>query len=134
MAKSNNPDGRPPKYDTPEEMQEVIDLFFSKCDEDKDPYTITGLALELGMSRQALCDYEKKGEFLDTIKKAKQKVESYAEKSLYRNNQVTGVIFNLKNNFGWVDKQEKELSGNLGISGVLDEIDGSSAGLPESEE
>ena len=28
----------------------------------------------------------------------------HAEESLWRKNQVAGIIFNLKNNYGWQDK------------------------------
>ena len=102
-----NPVGRPVMYKTPEEMQKAIDEYFRECDTNNDPYTVTGLALALGMSRQALINYENRDEFVDTIKKAKQRVEAYIEKKMYGNN-VTGLIFNLKNNFGWVDRQEIE--------------------------
>jgi len=73
------------------------------------PYTITGLALALDTSRETLLDYEDKAEFSDTIKKAKDKCHNYVEKSLLTGNP-TGAIFNLKNNYGWKDKTESELS------------------------
>lgn len=123
------PAGRPPKYKTPEEMQIIIDKYFWACEirklfidgmeglytpeeleqataitKDIHP-TISGLAYTLGMSRQALCDYEVKEKFLDTVKTAKQRVEMYLEQKLFGHN-VTGPIFNLKNNFGWKDKTE----------------------------
>ena len=37
------------------------------------------------------------------------KVEEALEQRLY-GNAVTGIIFNLKNNFGWQDKTEKEVT------------------------
>lgn len=112
------PAGRPPKFKTPEAMQKVIDAYFDSCwDIDEDgkrkqtrPYTITGLALALGMSRRALLDYEKKDEFLPTIKRAKLIVENWVEEQLYRKTQVTGAIFNLKNNYGWKDKNETDIT------------------------
>ena len=73
------------------------------------PFTITGLALAIDMTREGLLDYEKKpshAEFADTIKKAKQIVLKFNENRLHSSNQVTGVIFNLKNNFNWIDRQE----------------------------
>ena len=96
--------GRPPKYNTPEEMQAAIDAYF---DEEEIP-TVTGLALALGFdSRNALLYYESdKPEFLGTIKKAKLRIEAHLERQLYRGSSVTGLIFNLKNNFGWKDAQE----------------------------
>ena len=91
--------GRPPKFSSPEEMQVLIDEYFTYCDENKRPYIVTGLALYLDTSREFLTNYEKKDQFFDTIKKAKQKIMEYAESALFRNSQVAGVIFNLKNNY-----------------------------------
>jgi len=114
-----NPVGRPPKYKTPEEMQEAIAAYFVEIDThnttfplNQRPYTITGLAMAIDLTRQQLIDYSQKkdGEFLDTIKKAKQKVERFNEEQLYRTSQVTGVIFNLKNNFDWKDKTETDMN------------------------
>ena len=76
------------------------------------PYTITGLALFLGTTRQTLLDYEERDEFSDTIKAAKLKIESFAEERLYSNKgSVAGTIFSLSNNFGWKNKVEQENSG-----------------------
>lgn len=114
------PAGRPAKYNTPEEMQDAIDWYFFECYYDScgfprnypKPVTITGLALYLGFeSRQSLTDYSRKDEFSCTIKRAKMRVEQYLEERLFGNN-VTGIIFNLKNNFGWKDKQDHTVSGN----------------------
>ena len=105
--------GRPPKYTKKEEMQKKIDEYFMKCDKDNEPYTVTGLGLALDMSRQDLINYSNKEEFFYTIKKAKLKVENYLEKRLINDNSATGIIFNLKNNYGWKDKQENI---NVGVS------------------
>lgn len=71
-------------------------------------YTITGLAMALNTTRETLLDYENKDEYSDTIKKAKSKIENYVENNLFGSN-VTGPIFNLKNNYGWRDKTEQDL-------------------------
>lgn len=73
------------------------------------PYTITGLALALDTSRETLLDYEDKEDFSDTIKKAKDKCHNYVENSLLTSNP-TGAIFNLKNNYGWKDKTETDIT------------------------
>ena len=99
------PGGRPLKFQSVEEMQEMIDAYFEKCDAEEEPYTITGLAIALGAtSRQTIINYEKRDEFFDTIKSAKLRVENYAEKQALTKNSA-GAIFVLKNH-GWTDKQE----------------------------
>ena len=101
--------GRPLKYTSVEDMQRDIDKYFAECDEQKRPYTVSGLAYALGTNRQTLINYEEKSEFIDTIKSAKAKIERFNEEMLYSKDISTvGVIFNLKNNYGWKDKQEIE--------------------------
>jgi hypothetical protein len=123
--------GRPPIFTSVEEMQEKIDAYFKECEgkvmKDEDgkpilnkygqpiiygakPLTITGLALALGfVSRQSLLNYEAKDEFFDTIKKAKAKVEEYAESRLFDKDGSNGAKFSLSNNFsGWAEKQQIE--------------------------
>jgi hypothetical protein len=101
--------GRPLKFNSAEEMQTAINQYFAKCDAEDRPYTVSGLAVALDTNRQTLINYEDKDEFFDTIKKAKAKIEAYNEEMLYNKNiPTTGVIFNLKNNYGWKDKQEIE--------------------------
>lgn len=73
------------------------------------PYTVTGLALALDTSRETLTDYEDKEEFSDTIKRAKDRIQNYLELNL-NSPSPTGTIFNLKNNYGWKDKTESEIT------------------------
>ena len=131
--------GCPPMYKTPEEMQAVIDKYFEDCegeyirDEEGNietdkhghpvktkarPLTITGLALALGFTtRQALLNYEGKEEFVDTVKRAKAKVEQYAEERLFDKDGVNGAKFNLSNNFkGWSEKQQ--IDSNVNTTGT----------------
>lgn len=119
--------GRPPFYETIEELDKkiaeywnyILGDFTEEEHEDEEGVTftrkvytrypehpsVTGLALYLGFtSRQALLNYEDKPEFVDSVKKAKLKVEHSYEQALHGRNQA-GPIFALKN-FGWADKQE----------------------------
>lgn len=99
--------GAPRQYKNIEELQEKIDNYFDNCDNLEKPYTITGLAMALDLTRQGLINYEEREEFVDTIKKAKQKVLNQLEENLISGKGSTpGIIFNLKNNYNWVDKQE----------------------------
>ena len=125
------PVGRPPAFTSVEEMQVLIDKYFEECDgkpfldkdgnpmrnkdgkiirDDRRPYTVTGLALALGFnSRTSLLNYEGKEEFVNTILRAKARVEKYAEERLYDNNGANGAKFSLANNFkGWTEKQTIE--------------------------
>ncbi|HIU51419.1 MAG TPA: DNA-packaging protein [Candidatus Merdicola faecigallinarum] len=105
--------GRPKKYTEVEIMQQKIEMYFKECEKKNEPYTVTGLCLALDICRDTLAEYAKNSEFSDTIKKAKLKVENYLEKHLITDSSTTGIIFNLKNNFGWTDKQQLEHSGNI---------------------
>lgn len=128
---SKNKGGRPPMYKSVEEIQKKIDEYFIDCEGkplldaegnpmiDKygnpirtgvRPLTITGLALALGFtSRQALLNYQEKEEFVDTITRAKAKVEQYAEERLFDRDGANGAKFSLANNFeGWREKQQIE--------------------------
>jgi hypothetical protein len=97
---------RPLKFKTIKKLQSKIDKYFK--DTPKDEWTITGLAMALDTYRQTLCNYEEKDEFVDTIKKAKQKVENGYEIDLKKSGR-SGTIFALKN-FGWTDRSETDLT------------------------
>lgn len=98
------PAGRPLKYETPEALQKAVDAYFDNLKEGQPP-TVSGLALALDVDTSTLRNYEGREEFFATIKKAKQRIEEALESGLW-GGSVTGLIFNLKNNFGWKDKQE----------------------------
>lgn len=102
--------GRPLKFKTIEELQAKIDAYFAYCDEHQEPYIVTGLAVFLDTSRETLLDYQGKKDFSDAITKAKEKCHAYAEKRLFGTTQVAGAIFNLKNNYGWKDKTETDVT------------------------
>ena len=123
--------GRPPFYNSVEEIEEKIEAYFKECEGkplcDADgipvvdkwgnpimygvrPLTITGLALALGFtSRQALLNYQAKPMFVDTITRAKARIEQYAEERLFDKDGANGAKFSLANNFdGWREKQTIE--------------------------
>ena len=106
--------GRPRLYETEEQLALVIGEYFQYCVNKEKRPTISGLALELGMTTQTLRQYEQKDKFSSTIKQAKQIVESNWEERLFSGG-CTGAIFWLKNNAkGWHDKTEQELTGKDG--------------------
>lgn len=127
---------RPKKYETPEEMERAIKEYFDEitvtCIDDEGneykkyvrPPTVTGLAYALGVTRQTLLNYQNEYDekFLDTITRAKTKIEMYAEEQLYRQRGSTnGVQFNLKNNFNWEDKKVQQHEGDGVINVTLED-------------
>lgn len=128
-----NKGGAKPMYNTPEEMEQIIDDYFESCwdevweevynkedrswiwvqkfDRDGKPLmklierpTVTGLALVLGFtSRQALLNYQVKKEFVDTVKKAKLIVEHYYEKGVTEGDIHPATGIFILKNFEWKD-------------------------------
>lgn len=113
------------KFKSAKELKEKVEEYFDTCYQTKRPYTISGLALWLGLTTQTLRRYEKEygdTEYADIIKLAKQRVEEYAEKSLYDNKSSNGAKFVLQNNFGWCDKQDVNLSGEVNQVVKLEDV------------
>ena len=105
------------KYKNAEEMKLIIDEYFDMCNNNRRPYTVSGLARHLGLTRKTLLEYQKKygGEYAVIIEDAKTRIEEFVEACLFKSGIATGTIFNLKNNFGWSDKQELEHSGDVNV-------------------
>ena len=105
------------------------------------PPTVTGLAMALGTGRKLLIEYEERGlgenatdfdrDFRNTIKAAKDLIEAYNTEILTTGSApAAGIIFNLKNNWGWVDKYENDgktdnfntnVNTNVDTAGLTDE-------------
>jgi hypothetical protein len=113
------PRGKPLAFPTVESLQEAVDSYFAPGgdawdgtgDEVKFLPTMSGLALALDVDRKTVLNYSNKDDYFPTIRKARAIIENNLEKNLY-GNSVTGLIFNLKNNFGWNDKQELDHTSN----------------------
>ena len=103
--------GRPRAFKSVEEVEEKINAYFNYCEEKEKPYTMSGLAYYLEVSRQTLVNYSYKDEYFDTIKKARDRVQMQLEENALSNKaNPTFTIFNLKNNFDWKDKIEHSSS------------------------
>lgn len=151
--------GRPFKFESASQLRVAIQTYFDLCDPrvvtemresgiSKDnrtifieretlteqiPYTITGLARHLKVSRQTLINYRKpehfeksdmseqeRQEIFATIEDGIQRVEEYNERQLHKSGISNGIKFNLTNNFGWEDKTVQETKT---VSAELDEIE-----------
>mgnify|MGYP003548349556 CR=1 FL=1 len=102
--------GKPRSYKSVEEFELKCSGYFIETLKKKKPVGIAGLAAYLDIDRTTLWNYEKK--YPETyglvIKQAKAKIEAFLEQGLYERNHVTGIIFNLKNNFGYAEREKVE--------------------------
>jgi len=135
--------GQKRRFMSPQHLQSMIDEYFESCNGplldrygnlvyDKDgrlvktqvePWTVSGLALYLGVSTNTLKKYrqgmiddlltEMKADtddymtFSSVVLRARQKIEGYAEKRLYDKDGQYGARFVLDNAFGWISKKEQ---------------------------
>jgi len=82
------------------------------------PYTLQGFDAFVGWTRETRSQYAGDPEFSDTLEQIKGIVYAYNVESLWKSSS-SGVVFSLKNNFGWVDKIIQE-NRNLSLDDVLD--------------
>ena len=139
--------GRPPKYKNVEEIEDKIEQYFAICEGEPlldnewkpvvnkygypcwikppKPPTVTGLALALGFTtRLSLLNYQDKKEFMNTITRAKTKIEEYAESRLFDRDGSNGAQFSLRNNFkGWNGEQEKSQDEMKKLDEIIRNID-----------
>jgi len=129
--------GQPMKYQTVEELQKDIDLYFNECDSHTEKVTrkykkivgdavvefeeiidesrplipsIAGLAYHIGVSRLTLYNYSESEKFFNTIKRARDKILGNIENALLNSeNPSAGKIF-LAKNYGYTDKTEQEVT------------------------
>jgi len=107
-------------FSSPKELEKKIKEYYEYCDKFKKPLTIAGLAVFLGVDRNTVYNYQKKGdEYFRIIKKARDKVlASLEERAVTKGN--AGVIFILKN-YGYTDKQEISYSKEIKPEIVIDD-------------
>jgi len=100
-------EGRPLLFSTVQELETKLDDYFETMKTTRDIPTITGMAVHLDVDRKTLLNYSNKDEFFPALKRAKAKCEAALEsRALLGGLNPAMTIFSLKNNYGWVDKQE----------------------------
>ena len=109
--------GRPNKW-TPAECAEIITGYLQDRIDNDRTITKAGLMVALGISHEALSNYasgeygkteDDKRAYVDIFSATSAVIEDQLEEQLSRDKgQVSGVIFRLKNHYGWRD--EKHLS------------------------
>jgi hypothetical protein len=143
--------GRPFKFTDPNSFKQAVNAYFDSCDPhvvekvvdgginaqgetiwnkravmtNQRPYTLSGLARALAVSRATLLNYqdpahyseeipdEVRQEILATLRQARARCDEYAESQLFEGN-ANGAKFNLTNNYErWADKTVQEHEGGF---------------------
>ena len=120
-----NKGGRPPKFKTPEELQNKFEDYMQ--DKEFDTYkSLSGLAVYCGTYRDYLTrTIEERPEFHDTIKGIKERLSHFCLNNAKEGDKNQALnIFLLKNN-GYTDKTESEVThkGNISIEKLFNDID-----------
>lgn len=101
------------KYKTEEELSKGIEEYFEDCKKREKPYTMSGLANWLGITRKTLINYGKTDKFYTLVKKAKETVQQQIEENILDGTfNTTAGIFNLKANYSWDDGNKVQVNIN----------------------
>lgn len=105
---------------TPATLQKRIDQYFER--NKKGTLSMTGLALHLGITRKTLIEYAKTDAIGQVLEMAKLRCENKLEERMIQGVPPTGMIFILKNNYGWKDKVEVDqtINGTLSLATLFD--------------
>lgn len=103
---------RKPIFATPKDMMRAVNAYFDTADENETPYTVSGLCLHIGMSRESFLSNKYDPIYADVIDQAKLLLQQQHEINLLTHRQTKGTVFALKN-LGWSDKASLD----VGVSG-----------------
>jgi len=121
---AKHPGGRPLKLQSAKKVQEAIDGYFSKCEQEKTPVTLMGLCCALEIEKQAFMRYVAgegdHAKLSPLLKRAHRRVEeSYEKRGMTAQNPAFS-IFVLKN-MGWTDRQDIDINARLRPSSYSEE-------------
>ena len=103
--------GRPFKFPTVRALKARIKDYFDYVKSHDVPLTIERLCCFLDCSRNTLLNYQARDEFAPIITRVKREIlANKAEMLLSNKGNTQGIIFDLKNNHGYRDKQDVEMS------------------------
>lgn len=104
----NQPAGRKKKY-TPITLKNRIIDYFAMIKALDRPPTVSGLMVHLKMHRDQFYQYYEYPEFRPVMEQTKLLIENWAEEKVVLSKyNPSGLIFVLKNRFGWKDTQTVE--------------------------
>lgn len=137
---------KPMKFPTVKSLSDGIDGYFNECSDQGYPVTKVGMACYLKCHRDTLNAYEKgdyddrgvdeNGDtYSDVLKLAEQKIQAtvWQQGMLGNINSAFGTLY-LKTHHGATDKTDVTSGGQkVGVTGILETIDGNSANLPKED-
>jgi len=101
-------------YQDEQVFADKVEAYFVETEAAGKHATLAGLSYFLGFAdKQTFVDYEQHGgTFPLTVKRARLRMEADRHDRVISKDSFTpGLIFDLKNNHGWKDKTEQELTG-----------------------
>ena len=101
-------------YQDAEVFTDKVEAYFVEVETKGKHATLAGLSYFLGFAdKQSFVEYENYGaDFSLTVKRARLRMEADRHDRVISKDSFTpGLIFDLKNNHGWKDKTEQELTG-----------------------
>ncbi len=104
--------GRPRLYPDAKEFSDKAEAYFKSLDGSGLMPTLSGICLFMGFAdKQSFSNYASYGEeFSLTVNKARLRIEEDRNQRLAKADFSPGIIFDLKNNHGWKDRTETEIS------------------------
>lgn len=104
-------------------VKQKLDKYFDICKKQKKIPSMTGLAMHLKTTRQRIINYQHTDEFGDLLAHAKLRCENFLEEQMIKGTPPTGIIFILKNNYGWKDRVEVDqtINGTISLSTLFDQ-------------
>ena len=108
-----------------EKLERKVEEYFGNCKKKHVPPSMTGLALHLKCTRKNIVDYKNTDEYGPILEQAKLRCENVLEERMINGTPPTGIIFILKNNYGWHDKIESEvnLTGTISLAKLFQQAE-----------
>lgn len=77
------------------------------------PPTVLGLCQFLGIHRDTWASYCKDEEYSDTTSYVRGRLQCWREEQLLTRKDIAGIKFDLENNYGYREKKQVQVGGNL---------------------
>ena len=101
----------PSRFADPQDLVDAIESYFNECDEERKSYSMAGLCLFLGISKDTLKNNSFNPKFTPIIEAAKLVMEEDVEQKMLKGGSTTsGYMFKLKAQFDWTDRQKVDHS------------------------